>query len=103
VRLTTEALLAQMLAKEVDVHELFEWLRRLSFIEPGKVGLFPHDLAQVLTVCAGAIPIGTPNSTALESTLHAYKPHGRAASCNYSIIFSSIATFGDPFHMAREP
>lgn len=50
VRLTTEALLAQMLAKEADVHELFEWLRRLSFIEPGKVGLFPHDLArEVLT------------------------------------------------------
>jgi len=36
-----EALLAQM-AKEADVHELFEWLRGLSFIESGQVGLFPR-------------------------------------------------------------
>jgi energy-coupling factor transporter ATP-binding protein EcfA2 len=50
VRLTSEALLAQMLAKEADVHELFEWLRGLSFIESGQVGLFPHDLTrEVLT------------------------------------------------------
>lgn len=45
VRLTTEALLAEMLAVP-DAHELFEWLRGLSFIEPGPLGLFPHDLAR---------------------------------------------------------
>jgi hypothetical protein len=49
VRLTTETLLAGMLALS-DVHELFEWLRGLSFIESGQLGLFPHDLArQVLS------------------------------------------------------
>jgi hypothetical protein len=45
VRLTTEALLAEVL-KIADAHELFEWLRELSFIEPGSFGLFPHDLAR---------------------------------------------------------
>ena len=45
VRLTTEALLAEILAV-ADAHELFEWLRELSFIEPGRFGLFPHDLAR---------------------------------------------------------
>jgi len=45
VRLTTEAILAQMLALP-DVHELFEWLRGLSFMESGQLGLFPHDLAR---------------------------------------------------------
>lgn len=44
VRLTTEALLAKMLDVP-DVHDLFEWLRGLSFIESGRLGLFPHDLA----------------------------------------------------------
>lgn len=43
--LTTEALLAEMLAVP-DAHELFQWLRDLSFIEPGQLGLFPHDLAR---------------------------------------------------------
>jgi hypothetical protein len=45
VHLTTEALLAAMLAIP-DVHELFEWLRSLSCIEFGPAGLFPHDLAR---------------------------------------------------------
>jgi hypothetical protein len=45
VRVMTEALLAEMVAR-TDVHELFEWLRSLSFIESGKDGLFPHDLAR---------------------------------------------------------
>ncbi|HET9983597.1 MAG TPA: hypothetical protein VFQ38_08415 [Longimicrobiales bacterium] len=45
VRVTTEALLARMVAVE-DAHELFDWLRRLSFIESGPQGLFPHDLAR---------------------------------------------------------
>ena len=49
VRLTTEALLSELLDIP-DVHELFEWLRQLSFIESGQLGLFPHDLArEVLT------------------------------------------------------
>ena len=45
VRLMTEAILAEMLAIP-DVHELFEWLRGLSFIESDRQGLFPHDLAR---------------------------------------------------------
>lgn len=45
VHLTTEALLAEMLAMP-DVHELFQWLRGLSCIESGPSGLFPHDLAR---------------------------------------------------------
>ena len=45
VRVTTEALLSEMLGMQ-DVHGLFEWLRGLSFIESGRAGLFPHDLAR---------------------------------------------------------
>lgn len=45
VRLTTESLLAEML-QVGDAHELFEWLRDLSFVESGQQGLFPHDLAR---------------------------------------------------------
>jgi hypothetical protein len=45
VRLTTEAVLAEMLATP-DAHDLFEWLRGLSFIELDRQGLFPHDLAR---------------------------------------------------------
>jgi hypothetical protein len=41
----SEALLAEALGEE-EAHELFEWLRRLSFIEQGQYGLFPHDLAR---------------------------------------------------------
>jgi hypothetical protein len=29
-----------------DAHELFEWLRGLSFMDSGQYGLFPHDLAR---------------------------------------------------------
>lgn len=45
VRLTTETLLAESLTMP-DAHELFEWLRGLSFIESGALGLAPHDLAR---------------------------------------------------------
>lgn len=45
VRLMTEPLLAMML-QFPDVHELFEWVRGLSFIESERRGLFPHDLAR---------------------------------------------------------
>ncbi len=45
VRVTTESLLAEILAIQ-DAHELFEWLRGLSFVETGRRGLFPHDLAR---------------------------------------------------------
>ena len=45
VRLTTEALLAEMLAIP-DAHAIFAWLRELSFIESDPRGLFPHDLAR---------------------------------------------------------
>jgi AAA ATPase-like protein len=44
-RVTTEALLREALALE-DTHELFAWLRGLSFVESGPEGVFPHDLAR---------------------------------------------------------
>jgi hypothetical protein len=44
-RVTTEALLREVLRLE-DAHELFAWLRELSFVESGPEGLFPHDLAR---------------------------------------------------------
>lgn len=59
-RVLNESLLAAMLklpdptadlkpeeqAGAQTTHELFEWLRGLSFIEAGREGLFPHDLAR---------------------------------------------------------
>ena len=45
VRALTESLLATMLGTP-DAHDLFDWLRSLSFIESGADGLFPHDLAR---------------------------------------------------------
>lgn len=42
VRITTEPLLAQML-ETPDAHNLFNWLRELSFVEAGRLGLFVHD------------------------------------------------------------
>ena len=42
---TTEALLAAVLERS-DAREIFEWLSRLSFIEHGPYGVFPHDLAR---------------------------------------------------------
>jgi hypothetical protein len=44
-RVTTEALLREVLALE-DAHELFAWLRELSFVESGADGVLPHDLAR---------------------------------------------------------
>jgi energy-coupling factor transporter ATP-binding protein EcfA2 len=44
-RVTTEALLREVLGLE-DAHELFAWLRGLSFVESGPDGVFPHDLAR---------------------------------------------------------
>ena len=49
VRAMTEGLLAAMLAIP-DVHEIFDWLRSLSFMESGFHGLFPHDLARDILV-----------------------------------------------------
>jgi hypothetical protein len=45
VRVTTESLLAELLAMP-DVHDLFEWLRGLSFVEFCREGLFPHGLVR---------------------------------------------------------
>jgi hypothetical protein len=44
-RVTTETLLRDALVVE-DAHELFGWLRGLSFVESGPDGLTPHDLAR---------------------------------------------------------
>src|SRR5688572_25067865 len=45
VRTLNEALLGEMLGMP-EVHELFHWLRGLSFIEARPEGLFPHELAR---------------------------------------------------------
>lgn len=45
VRMLTEGLLGHMLTVP-DAHELFEWLRDLSFIDAGRSGIYPHDLAR---------------------------------------------------------
>jgi hypothetical protein len=42
---TTESLLASVMGTQ-NAHELFEWLKNLSFIESNKFGLYPHDLAR---------------------------------------------------------
>jgi hypothetical protein len=44
-RVTTEALLRDTL-DVADAHQLFAWLRGLSFVESGPDGVFPHDLAR---------------------------------------------------------
>ena len=44
-RATTEALLREALGQE-DAHDLFAWLRELSFMESGPEGISPHDLAR---------------------------------------------------------
>jgi RecA/RadA recombinase len=49
VRVTTESLLAELMAV-ADAHDLFEWLRGLSFIEARPGGLFPHDIAREVLV-----------------------------------------------------
>jgi AAA ATPase domain len=45
VRVTTEPLVGAIIER-ADAHELFEWLRGLSFIEQGPEGLFPHDVTR---------------------------------------------------------
>ena len=44
-RVTTEALLRDVVGADA-AHELFDWLRELSFVEAGPEGLRPHDLAR---------------------------------------------------------
>jgi hypothetical protein len=44
-RQMTESLLAAMLDMQ-DAHDIFRWLRGLSFMEAGRQGLFPHDLVR---------------------------------------------------------
>lgn len=44
-RLMTEPLLAVMTEQD-NAHDLFEWLRELSFVEYGPTGIFLHDLAR---------------------------------------------------------
>ena len=44
-RVTTEALLREVLGS-ADAHELFTWLRELSFVESGPAGVYPHDLVR---------------------------------------------------------
>ncbi|GEL17960.1 ATP-binding protein [Pseudonocardia asaccharolytica] len=44
-RVTTESQLRDVLELD-DAHELFGWLRELSFVEAGPDGVFPHDLAR---------------------------------------------------------
>ncbi|HEX5782737.1 MAG TPA: hypothetical protein VFX80_12490, partial [Solirubrobacteraceae bacterium] len=44
-RTTTESLLRDTLALD-DAHDVFAWLRDLSFVESGRDGLVPHELAR---------------------------------------------------------
>jgi hypothetical protein len=44
-RATTEGLLRDALELD-DAHDLFDWLRGLSFVSSGRDGLYPHDLAR---------------------------------------------------------
>lgn len=44
-RVTTETMLRDVLELD-DAHEVFAWLRRLSFVDAGPEGLFPHDMAR---------------------------------------------------------
>jgi hypothetical protein len=48
-RATTEAVLRAGLGHD-DVHDLFEWLRGLSFVAAGPHGIFPHTLARDVLV-----------------------------------------------------
>jgi len=45
-RITTRSLLSAVIQRADDSHELFDWLRSLSFIQNGSRGVFPHDLAR---------------------------------------------------------
>ncbi|HEX8692580.1 MAG TPA: AAA family ATPase [Longimicrobium sp.] len=45
LKAVAEPLLAEVLGVD-DAHEHFEWLRSLSFVDSGPLGLFPHDLAR---------------------------------------------------------
>jgi hypothetical protein len=45
IRVTTEPALRHVLGLG-DAHDLFDWLRGLSFVEAGPDGVFPHDLAR---------------------------------------------------------
>ena len=45
-RLTTEDLLTYLLP-QADGHNLFQWLRNLSFFQTSPDGIYPHDLARV--------------------------------------------------------
>jgi hypothetical protein len=64
-RVTTEALLRDALALG-DAHELFGWLRELSFVESGPDGLLPHDLRGMCwtPTCGGATRRATRSSSA---------------------------------------
>jgi len=44
-RAVSEHLLTKIMGL-TDVHEIFDWLRNLSFMEAGRRGIFPHDLAR---------------------------------------------------------
>ncbi|HEX6418476.1 MAG TPA: hypothetical protein VFZ77_08260 [Acidimicrobiales bacterium] len=48
-RVTTEALLRDTLGLD-DAREAFDWLRGLSFVEAGRDGLVPHELARDVLV-----------------------------------------------------
>lgn len=45
LRVTTEPILARMLNWD-DAHGLFDWLHALSFIEPSRPGICPHNIAR---------------------------------------------------------
>lgn len=44
--LTTTEPLLQVTLPDADAAELFDWLRRLPYVESGRRGLFPHDVVR---------------------------------------------------------
>lgn len=49
VQAVSESLLSHLL-DQPDSHALFDWLRKLSFIESQSVGLFPHDVVREVLI-----------------------------------------------------
>ena len=63
-RVTTEPLLRAAL-DVADARDLFDWIRRLSFVEAGPAGLFPHvsPATSSIGISAGATPRTTRSSS----------------------------------------
>ena len=96
-RVTTEALLREVLGLE-DAHELFTWLRELSFVESGPEGVFPHDLAPTpwRPTFAGVTPTATSGcsaGSAARSAVACGRPGARSNSARSPTPSTCSAAF----------